>query len=142
MTPEAARKKDLARIHLAKKELGLEDEAYRDLLKGTTGRTSSADLSAKERWQVLMAMAKLGAKAAAEPYPGRPARPRADKEALIGKIEAQLAEAKRPWAYAHAMALRMFKVNQVQWLDADQLHRLVAALAYDAKRQESRSAKP
>lgn len=136
MNPEALRRKDLARIHLAKKEVGLDDDAYRELLKGTTGKTSAADLTNRGRWQVLQALAKLGAKAAAEPFPGRPARPRPDKAGLIEKIEAQLADAKRPWAYAHAMAQRMFRVDQIQWCDADQLRRIVAALAYDAKRRE------
>ncbi|MDP1092295.1 DUF1018 domain-containing protein, partial [Klebsiella pneumoniae] len=43
-------------------------------------------------------------------------------------------EAKRPWEYADGMALRMFKVERVDWLDAKQLGSLVSALTYDAKR--------
>jgi phage gp16-like protein len=134
MTAEGMRRGDLARIHLAKKDLGLDDDAYRDVLKSVTGKTSAAELSSAERFQVILAMGKLGAKVTSTPFPGRPVRPQADKAGLIRKIEAQLAEAKRPWSYAHAMAVRMFKVDQVQWCDADQLRRLVAALAYDAKR--------
>lgn len=136
MSAETLRRGDLARIHLAKKEIGLDDDAYRELLKGVTGKTSAADLNSAQRFQVLLAMGKLGAKVSPKAFPGRPFQPAPDKAALIKKIEAQLAEAKRPWSYAHAMALRMFKVNQVQECDADQLRRVVAALTYDAKRHE------
>lgn len=132
------RRRDLAKIHAAKKELGLDDDAYRDVLRGATGKTSSAEMTAGQRFQVILALQKLGAKPTAKAHPGRPVRPQADKAALIGKIEAQLADAKRPWAYAHAMAKRMFQVDQVQWCDPDQLRRLVAALAYDARRQEQK----
>lgn len=59
-----------------------------------------------------------------------------DKEPLLRKIEAYLAEAKRPWDYAHGMARRMFKVNRLQWCQARQLHKIVAAMEYDARRHE------
>lgn len=134
MTGDAFRRRDLAKIHLAKKELGLQDDAYRELLKGVTGKTSSADLTATERMELIRSLEKLGAKSTAKPYPGRPPKPKADVASLTRKIEAQLTEAKRPWAYANAMAKRMFGVEMVQWCDADQLGRIVAALTYDARR--------
>ena len=136
MSLEAARRKDLARIHLGKKQVGLDDEAYRDLLKSLTGKISAAALNFRERNQVITALETLGAKSPAKAFPGRPAPQRGGKDALIQKIEAQLTEAKRPWAYAHAMAKRMFQVDQVHWCDADQLRRIVAALNYDARRQK------
>ncbi len=138
MSQASFRSKDLARIHLGKKQVGLDDEAYRELLKGVTGKTSAADLDFRQRFQVIQALEKLGAKPPAKAFPGKPARPAAGKDALVAKIEAQLAEAKRPWAYAHGMAKRMFQVDQVQWCDADQLRRIVAALNYDAKRREAK----
>ena len=143
---EANRNKDLSRIHILKKELGLDEDNYRALLKGLTGKDSAGLLDAKERWRVLCEMGKLlnGGK---EPpkkkgkHPGRPARPMGQgRDALIGKMEAHLAEAKRPWSYANSMAKHMFGVDLVQWLDADQLWRLVAALEYDQKRRETRAA--
>lgn len=132
------RSKDLARIHLAKKELGLDDDSYRDLLVSLTGKSSSAELDARQRWTVLKELGRLGAKSGGEQkhYPGRPARQKPSKESLISKIEAHLADAQRPWAYANGMAKRMFKVDQVQWCDEDQLRRIVAALEYDKKRRE------
>lgn len=134
---DPTRTKDLARIHLAKKELGLEDDAYRDLLKGLTRKASAADLTARERWHVLKEMERLGAKSTQlRRFPGRPAIVRADKADLINKIEAFLAEARRPWSYVNAIAWRMFKRNLVQDCEPDELRRIVAALNYDAKRHD------
>ena len=68
-------------------------------------------------------------------YPGRPKNMNdMDKGRLLKKIEALLAEAGRPWNYAHGMARRMFTIERVQWCEPFQLHKIVAALMYDAKR--------
>jgi phage gp16-like protein len=135
-TTSTFRRGDLARIHMAKKELGLDDEAYRDLLKGITGKESAANLDARERILVLQAMTRLGAKSTAkhQPFPGRPALVPIDSAGLISKIEAQLAEAKRPWEYAHATARHMFGKDKVQFCEPDELRRIVAAFTYDALR--------
>jgi phage gp16-like protein len=152
MKPGAAkdpRTRDLARIHLAKKELGLDDEAYRALLKAETGASSSADLDSRGRWKVLMAFSRLGWKggvaAGADPGKaarkvGRPAPQGGSKEALLAKVEALLTDAGRGWPYANGMAKHMFKVDLVQWCTEDQLRRLVAALVYDQKRRRKAAA--
>lgn len=124
----------LAKIHIAKAQLGLDDDTYRALLARVAGVRSAKDLTTRQVGAVLREFERLGF----QPKPARKGRaapvPAADRAALIGKIEAQLSEAQRAWAYADAMALRMFKVERVEWCDTDQLRRLVAALAYDAKR--------
>lgn len=124
----------LAKIHIAKQQLGLDDETYRALLARVAGVRSAKDLNARQVGRVLAEFERLGW----QPKPankGRKApKPAPDRQALTSKIEAFLAEAKRPWSYADAMALRMFKVERVEWCDGDQLRRLVAALTYDAKR--------
>ena len=50
-----------------------------------------------------------------------------------------LADAGRPWAYAHGMARHMFKVTRVEWCNADQLGCLIAALEYDARRRAAKA---
>lgn len=55
------RRRDLARIHLAKKELALDDEAYRDLLWAIARVRSAADLDWTGRRRVLEHLRKLGA---------------------------------------------------------------------------------
>jgi phage host-nuclease inhibitor protein Gam len=48
---------------------------------------------------------------------------------------------KRDWNYAHALAEKMFGTHRVEWLHADQLHKLVAALMIDQKRRRAKAAK-
>ncbi|MCY1311309.1 hypothetical protein D9M70_615930 [compost metagenome] len=98
------------------------------------GVESSKDLTPRQVGRVLAELERLGFQPT-QAKAGR-AKPKAAPERgpLVSKIEAFLAEAKRPWSYADAMALRMFQVARVEWCDTDQLHRLVAALTYDAKR--------
>lgn len=129
------RAKDLARIHLAKKELGLDEETYRSLLVATTGKASAGELAPGERWKLLCELGRLGA-ASGGPvqFPGKPTQVPFASRALMTKIEAYLAEAKRPWAYAHGMAQKMFKRARIQDCDPEELRRIVAALEYDARR--------
>lgn len=49
----------LARIRIAKKELGLDDVTYRALLERMTGKLSSKDMNDDERRQVLQEMDRL-----------------------------------------------------------------------------------
>lgn len=47
-------------IHVAKTKLGLDDELYQDILKNTTGKTSSKDLNSAQLEAVLDRMKQLG----------------------------------------------------------------------------------
>lgn len=140
MTPDPAqqRRKQLARIHAAKKALALDDGAYRAVLQRVTGLSSSADMTTTQRNQVIAEFTRLGFKVVGQQarrrvFAGKPAR--TSDVPLLRKAEALLADAGREWAYAHGMARRMFQVARVEWLNPDQLHRLVAALQIDAKRR-------
>ena len=137
MNPARLRQRDLARIHLTKKQLGLDDETYRELLHGLTGKSSAAEMNRHERWTIIQEMGRLGASTSVPP-PGKPQAPAPEKARLLYKIESLLAEEERSLGYAHAMAKRMFKVDLIQWCDPDHLRRIVAALVYDARRHESR----
>lgn len=138
MNPERLRQRDLARIHLAKKQLGMDDTIYRAMLLDLTGKPSAGEMDRRERWAVLQELGRLGGFGARKEHPGKPQAPSIEKTRLIAKIEAQLANEDRPWTYVHAMAKRMFGVDLVQWCHPDQLRKIVAALAYDARRKEPR----
>jgi len=146
MTNDPTRNKDLKRIHTYKNLLGLDDETYRDMLKCLTGKTSSADMDYKQRWRVIQEMSKRlphDKRPVAPPKKGYPQRPAVidHKEPLIGKIEALLTESNKPWAYAHAIAKKMFSIDLVEWCDCEQLHKIVAALVYNQKRERAKVAK-
>lgn len=138
MKPEL-RKSLLASIHIGKKEIGMEDDSYRALLaRHANGKISAADLSVDELKLVLDEMRLKGfkphpGKATTKNYGKRP-NPTQNRQALMGKVEALLADAGRPWSYAHHMAQGMFKIERVDWLNGHQLWKLVAALEYDARR--------
>jgi phage gp16-like protein len=125
----------LSKIHIAKKDLGLDDETYRALLARVAGVRSAKDLNPRQIGAVLAEFSRLGWESAPAKKHGRKAPKAApDRVKLVGKIEAFLAEAKRSWAYADGMAMRMFQVERVEWLDPAQLQKMVAALTYDARR--------
>ncbi|MFL1552480.1 gp16 family protein [Pseudomonas sp. D47] len=130
----------LAKIHIAKSQLGLDDDTYRALLARVAGVRSAKDLSPRQIGAVIAEFVRLGwmpkvARKATRVAPN----PATERRKLVGKIEAFLAEANRPWEYADALALRMFKVERVEWCDFDQLRSMIAALSYDAKRKGRRT---
>lgn len=130
---------DLAKIHIAKKELAMDDDVYRMVLLRVTGKDSASKLNPKQAADLLEEFKSLGWKPKRSNKAGRakprPARWRRD---MMDKVEALLADAGRPWKYADATAKRMFGIERVEWLDDVQLHKLIAALVYDAKRREKR----
>lgn len=133
-----ARTKQLQRIHIAKKQLGLDEDTYRSLLQRVGGKASSADMTVAQRNAVIAEFVRLGFKDAKRKerrrfFPGAPKN--IDQVPMLGKVEALLADSKRPWSYAHAMSKQMFHVNRVEWLRDDQLHSLVGALQIDANRR-------
>ena len=138
MTTPDRRRAELAKIHLAKKELNLDDAAYRAVLWTVARVRSAADLDRHGRSAVLDHFKARGfrargrtvkARASAE----RAVRPPADRRALQAKIDAQLGD--RPKAYGDALARRIAGVERLDWCRADQLHKIVAALWYDARRR-------
>ncbi|SDU08973.1 gp16 family protein [Stappia sp. ES.058] len=74
----------LATIHIAKKELGLDDETYRDFLARETGKRSAKDLTEAERRKVVLAFEQQGFKRSSKGG----SKPRADR--LSGPYAAKL----------------------------------------------------
>lgn len=130
---------DLSKIHIAKKDLALDEDTYRSMLQRVAGVTSAKDLSPLKTTAVLAELVRLGWKPKKSKVGRAAPKVAPDREKLVGKIEAFLAEAGREWAYADGMALRMFKVERVEWLDARQLGSMVSALTYDANRNGRRA---
>ena len=132
---DPTRARDLKLIHAARRQMAWTEETYRAILERVTGKASAALLNAKERKAVLDDFARLGWQPKKAKGHRRPGNVRPDGAALVGKIEALLADAGRSWAYADGIARKMFGLDSVRFCDADQLHRIVAALVYDQKRR-------
>ena len=133
----------LAKIHVAKKQLAMEDDAYRAMLMSVAGVKSSKDLTVAQAEKVLAHLQKCGFKPLAPKT--RPCAPAADRAALVRKLGAQLGAAGRDWAYLEraadgrtSMVRRICGVDAISFCDAWMLRKLVAALTYDAKRHGQR----
>ncbi len=137
------RNQALAKIHMGKKQLGMDEETYRAMLL-TIGRVkSSKDLSPEGLHKVIAHLEKSGAQFTKPDKHGR--KPRnmgssSDRAAKLGKIEALLAEASRPWEYAHSLAKRMYKIDALEFCDHAQLTGVITALVKDAQRNGRRTA--
>ena len=126
-----ARKRELAMIHVARKQLGMDEETYRAMLWTLCRVRSAADLDAAGRQRVIQHLKMLGFRPKRR---GRSTVP-ADKVHLVAKIRALLAG--KPEAYADAMAYRMYGVERYEWCTPQQLRGIIAALTYDRRRRGS-----
>lgn len=138
MSFESPRSREIKKIHIAQRDLCLDDDTYRAVLERVTGQRSAADLDAKQRRAVIDEFYRLGWKPKTHRKPRRVA---AGKTQLMAKIEALLTEAARPWAYADGVAKRVCKVDSVQFCTEEHLRKVVAALMYDQKRRHARAEK-
>ena len=120
----------LARVHIAAKEMGLDEETYRDLLERETGQRSAAGLSDGQLERVLAGFRRRGWR------PGRSGgwRPRSDKP-WVRKAYALWGEAKRTGAFRdrRRSALRAFVQRQTdvedpEWLTPQQAEKVIEAL--------------
>ena len=125
-----SRTKELAKIHIAAKQLGLEGETYRNMLWVVARVRSSKDLDDYGRKQVIAHLKKCGASFTQK----RRTRPAEEKASQVSKIRALLINDQRPDTYADAMSQRMFTVDRFEWCTTEQLGKIIAALVYDAKR--------
>ena len=127
------RKKMIAKVHIAKAELGMADDAYRALLVRVGGADSCAKLDDSALDKVLAEMRGKGF--AAKSAGNRPPR-RASADAMVRKIEALILDNGWSWNYAHGTAKRMFGIDRVQWLSDQNMHKLVSALQIAANRKK------
>lgn len=143
-----ARKRDLAKIHIAKKQLGLDDDTYRALLLEVAGVESAADLDEAGRYKVLNQLYRRGfvSSSGKKPHPGQPHNLKStNRGPLLRKIEALLADKGRlegryiPWSYARGILKRQCGVEQLEWATEEQLRGVIAALSVHAKRRTRRA---
>lgn len=134
------RKAELAKIHIAKAQLGLDEETYRAMLWTQGCVHSSADLDAYGRQRVLDHLRSRGfdGKRKSKTFPDRPHN--VERSPQLRKIEALLADARRPWSYADSMCQRMFHIDRVTFANPEQLQKLISALAIDQKRRARQAA--
>lgn len=132
----------LAKVHIAKQRLGLDDEIYRGILSERFGVDSSKDLDMTGLNDLLLHLQRLGF----QPTPRRKSADPYDVDAQIRKIEALLSEKGRvegtdvPWGYAMAILKRQTggKVKSFEDASALELRGVIVALIRDAHKHGRR----
>lgn len=141
MATQDRRQAELAKIHIAAKELGMDDEQYRAVLWTVARVDSAKDLDSAGRAAVLDHLRSRGFKSAATGqtrkrpyYPGVPHN--IDNDEQLRKIEALLADMGLSWSYADAIAKRMWKVERVAWVRSWPRKRaIITALTYEQRKR-------
>jgi len=134
------RQRQLAAIHLAKRDLGLDEENYRRVLRNATGLESAGEMTDEQRGKVLSEMRRRGfhaSSARAEPRSlGR--RPHNfETNPQYSKIEALLHETGKGWGYAAGIGSKMFGKAWIEMCSAAELRGIITALEKYRSRHES-----
>lgn len=139
--PKHKRQGLIAKIHIAKQQLRLDDDSYRAILRRVAGTDSCAKIQTIYQLQDILAeMQRLGFQPA-RPNVALPKLRRTAQTAMLHKTAALLAADGKSWAYAEGMAKRMFGVEKVEYLDDSQTRKLIAALnIHIRKRQAAKAA--
>jgi phage gp16-like protein len=132
-------------IHVARRQLELDDATYRATLKRAAGVRSSSEINTLAQADaVLDAMTKLGFQHKPKITPGiRPGTPATlDKEPYLQKIEAMLADMELPWSYAEKIAENITggkkpeAIKRLAWVRrSEHLRGIIAALHNEKKKR-------
>ena len=133
----ADRQRLIRLIHVAKRNLQLDDDTYRAILQRVGRKDSSSDLTVPELEKVLEHMKRSGFKVrskAKQPAPAKSSRPLA-QDAESKKIRAlwlfmhQIGVVKNPSEEALASYVkRITGVDALQWINGDQAETLIESL--------------
>lgn len=111
----------LAKVHIAKKDLGMPDFGYRALLRREAGVESAADADADGLRAVLARFRRLGW------APSSPAREPHGAPAQRRRIAALTRALDKPEAWAEGIARRMFE-RPLRLCSPEQLRGVIAAI--------------
>jgi phage gp16-like protein len=123
----------LAKVHIAKKNLAMDDGTYRMMLDNLYGVDSSAKLSVKQLDDLISHLTSRGF-VATKKGDAKPSRQNQLNKPIITKIGALLVELGQregrhvPWEYAVGILKRQSGVMRLEWGTAPQLRAVVAAL--------------
>jgi phage gp16-like protein len=129
-----ARRAAIAKVKIAQKELGLDDDTYRDVLEAVTGKRSAADCTDAQLARVLEHFASKGFKAKSSTK-GAADHPAAKKARALWISLHQLGAVRDPSERAlEAFARRQLGCARLQWADQGLTYKLIEALKAMAER--------
>lgn len=123
------RRSMLAKVHIAKKTLGLTEDDYRQILLDVTTRTSSADCTDAELDKLIAHFTARGFSAKARPKGPRPAdHPAAMKARALWISLHQIGAVRDPSEAAlESFARRQLGVTRMAWADQGKVYKLIEA---------------
>ena len=119
----------VSRIHIARKELALEEESYRAILRRITGHDSCSKLDAEQLRAVIAEFERLGLR----PRVRRSVKPHVRKVYAVWGSMAGLVEDSGRGAL-HAFVLRQTGISSAEWLDGAQANKVIEGLKAWRKR--------
>ena len=127
--------KNVAKIKIAQKQLGMADDTYRALLNRLTGKTSAAALSVTEQYKVLAEMERLGFKPS-KPHASKGLQKPASRKLLMlwrdlyqsGHVQNQSTGALAAWVKSQT------DKDHIDWLTPKEASRLIETLKTWLKR--------
>lgn len=134
----AQRKGMIAKIHIAKQQLGLDDDVYRALLVNLTGQRSAAQLSLMQLERVLTELKNKGWKPTLPKVVRLPLRD--GREPLYQKLLKLRKQLGASPEYVAGIAHKMFGNEEILQLDHEQLYKLVQAMQIAANRKNAKKA--
>lgn len=124
----------LAKLHIAKKALGLDEESYRSVLVHATGKASARAMSEAERREAVRAFEALGFKPAPARGAGSPAKRRAGHVRLVyalwGELQAlgQVTKGPRGMRALKAFVKRQCGIDHPDFIDIQAAPSVIEAL--------------
>jgi len=131
-------------VHVAKRDLALDDDTYRAMLMSVTGEASSADLTVPQLERVLAHMKRSGFTVRHKTPKDRPRESRHTPGELSRNIaqDAQSKKIRALWLSLHDMGAvrdcseaalgayvkRITHIDALQWLDGDQASHVIETL--------------
>lgn len=130
------RRSMLAKVHIAKKSLGLSDDDYRQILVDVTSRMSAGDCTDRELDDLIKHFSSRGFSAKARPNGPRPAdHPAAKKARALWISLGMLGAVRDPSERAlESFARRQLGCVQMAWADQGKVYKLIEALKAIAER--------
>jgi len=131
--------REKALIHVAKHQLGIDDDTYRAMLE-SVGVSSSKELDCQRFDEVMQMLRNAGFKPVHESArkSGMQHRPPRDRLRMLAYVESILAGLELPWSYADGIARKMFGIDRLRFCDASQTYKILQALIIYRKRKAGR----
>jgi len=130
----------IAMLHVAKKQLGMTDDEYYAMLE-RFGVKHSNELTLRQWPKVEAHLAHMGfvKRKKSAKKSGMDDGFAKSKAAMLSKIEAILADMKKPWSYADGIAQNMFRrdkkaVKKLRFCDFDETRKVLQALVIHQNR--------